>query len=174
MFKNLHFKNDNHDLIQKISDEEYNDFLEAIFQRGRDQKKCNNASCNKGGSTKICSGCRNVRYCSKECQAIDWKRHKQLCNQHTKQQVELTVFMSEKTPKEYYHSIISCALEKLSIGIEFACNIITEYTASEKHIVSQSFMQQNSTHPNMNDFIKFTTDNTALVIVSTLYRFTLV
>ncbi|KAF8982266.1 hypothetical protein BDQ17DRAFT_1378916 [Cyathus striatus] len=32
---------------------------------------------NKGNPTlKQCSGCRQIKYCSKACQKIDWKRHK--------------------------------------------------------------------------------------------------
>jgi len=29
--------------------------------------------------TKCCSGCRTIRYCSQECQKIDWPRHKKEC-----------------------------------------------------------------------------------------------
>ncbi|KAF8992050.1 hypothetical protein BDQ17DRAFT_1370030 [Cyathus striatus] len=35
---------------------------------------------NKGNPTlKKCSGCRQIKYCSKECQKADWKRHKREC-----------------------------------------------------------------------------------------------
>lgn len=30
-------------------------------------------------STKMCSVCKNSRYCSKECQKQDWKKHKVIC-----------------------------------------------------------------------------------------------
>ena len=52
---------------------------------------CDNASCGKGttsgvGSTKrtmklrVCGGCKQAHYCSKECQTEDWKqRHKHVC-----------------------------------------------------------------------------------------------
>lgn len=33
---------------------------------------------------KICSSCRSVYYCSKECQIKDWKEHKNECNHSTK------------------------------------------------------------------------------------------
>ena len=29
--------------------------------------------------TYVCGGCRNARYCSRECQAADWKFHKNDC-----------------------------------------------------------------------------------------------
>ena len=43
--------------------------------------ECN--SCHRHGATKKCSKCKDVYYCSQECQASDWKRggHKQLCGQ---------------------------------------------------------------------------------------------
>mmetsp|Transcript_11078 Transcript_11078/g.18108 ORF Transcript_11078/g.18108 Transcript_11078/m.18108 type:complete len:131 (+) Transcript_11078:100-492(+) len=28
---------------------------------------------------KVCSRCRQVRYCGRECQAADWQRHRQHC-----------------------------------------------------------------------------------------------
>ncbi|KAF8992051.1 hypothetical protein BDQ17DRAFT_1413515 [Cyathus striatus] len=35
---------------------------------------------NRGNPTlKNCSGCRQIKYCSKECQKADWKRHKSEC-----------------------------------------------------------------------------------------------
>ena len=42
-------------------------------------KLCDNDGCYKEGKYP-CSGCRAVRYCSKECQKVDWKvRHKAEC-----------------------------------------------------------------------------------------------
>ena len=39
--------------------------------------------CNEEAEKK-CSRCKNVSYCSKKCQAIDWKLHKKICqlNEH--------------------------------------------------------------------------------------------
>lgn len=46
-------------------------------------KTCSGASCMKIevklGEFKACSRCRKVNYCSKECQASDWKKHKSGC-----------------------------------------------------------------------------------------------
>ena len=28
---------------------------------------------------KLCSACKRIRYCSKQCQTTDWKRHKRSC-----------------------------------------------------------------------------------------------
>lgn len=36
-------------------------------------------TCRKGGSSMLCSRCRKVTYCSKECQRQDWKNHKVNC-----------------------------------------------------------------------------------------------
>ena len=36
-------------------------------------------TCGLVGDPKPCAGCRSALYCSKECQASDWKRHKKAC-----------------------------------------------------------------------------------------------
>ena len=50
------------------------------------QKRC--ALCgklgNKENKIKVCSGCMNIWYCSKECQGADWKRHKPDCKEFRK------------------------------------------------------------------------------------------
>ena len=40
------------------------------------QKLC--IVCPKPGK-KLCQGCKNINYCSRECQKRDWKTHKLLC-----------------------------------------------------------------------------------------------
>lgn len=35
-------------------------------------------------STKVCSRCKHMRYCSRDCQAADWRRHKATCNKYSK------------------------------------------------------------------------------------------
>jgi parallel beta-helix repeat protein len=37
------------------------------------------ASCNEKKSLGYCKGCYSVRYCSKDCQRCDWRRHKSVC-----------------------------------------------------------------------------------------------
>ena len=39
---------------------------------------CHNEECAKIGAL-ICSQCKNVGYCSKECQKVDWGSHKRNC-----------------------------------------------------------------------------------------------
>lgn len=40
--------------------------------------KC--ASCNALNAKFRCSSCKSVNYCSKECQASDWRTHKSECS----------------------------------------------------------------------------------------------
>jgi hypothetical protein len=44
-------------------------------------KKCENCESYGGEDSKLltCSGCLTTFYCSKECQKIDWKKHKTHC-----------------------------------------------------------------------------------------------
>jgi len=37
------------------------------------------AECGKSGAASVCTACRRVRYCSKECQRKAWKLHKVVC-----------------------------------------------------------------------------------------------
>lgn len=40
---------------------------------------CSNGSQAESFSLKLCTGCRSVRYCCRECQVADWKAHKAAC-----------------------------------------------------------------------------------------------
>ena len=46
---------------------------------------CSNPACKKVetrfGQFNVCSACRSVYYCSRECQLADWKAHKKACKQ---------------------------------------------------------------------------------------------
>lgn len=42
--------------------------------------------CGSPNNLKLCSACKLVRYCGRECQMADWKNHKELCK---KKQAEL-------------------------------------------------------------------------------------
>jgi hypothetical protein len=44
--------------------------------------KCSNPDCTnaqEGTTLSECSGCRSVRYCSRDCQLAHWSAHKELC-----------------------------------------------------------------------------------------------
>ena len=39
------------------------------------------ALCGKGGAKSKCADCRQVSYCSRDCQKAHWKTHKSVCTQ---------------------------------------------------------------------------------------------
>jgi hypothetical protein len=43
------------------------------------QLRC--AECGKAGKLKVCDGCNDARYCSKDCQTRDWLAHKAICHE---------------------------------------------------------------------------------------------
>jgi hypothetical protein len=60
------------------------------LQTRKPRLMCSAKLCEKDPSKgSVCSECRSVRYCSKECQRADWKiRHKKLCKTLSKNHVE--------------------------------------------------------------------------------------
>ena len=40
--------------------------------------RCQKIECDQPGTLR-CSRCKNVNYCSKDCQTSDWKKHKKQC-----------------------------------------------------------------------------------------------
>lgn len=50
--------------------------LGKYFANGR----CCNLECDKtGGAMRVCSACKVASYCSRECQLLDWRNHKNAC-----------------------------------------------------------------------------------------------
>eukprot|EP00823_Brevimastigomonas_motovehiculus_P004092 TRINITY_DN2614_c0_g1_i1.p1 TRINITY_DN2614_c0_g1~~TRINITY_DN2614_c0_g1_i1.p1 ORF type:complete len:294 (-),score=53.69 TRINITY_DN2614_c0_g1_i1:69-950(-) len=53
--------------------------FEAILASKKHKvENCAHAGCTNAGTLR-CSRCKSARYCSKQCQASDWKRHKSYC-----------------------------------------------------------------------------------------------
>ena len=63
-------------------------FVVNIDTTGKERKVCGNKDCTNveqfDKKFPRCGRCRNMWYCSKECQVKDWKFHKKNCVPHDK------------------------------------------------------------------------------------------
>eukprot|EP01084_Bolivina_argentea_P038276 70775_1 len=49
--------------------------------------KCSN--CSKPNAESLCGGCKKIYYCNQDCQAANWKKHKNLCDYIQKQNKQI-------------------------------------------------------------------------------------
>ena len=78
--------NDDHDIPQEMvtlvddyfKSENKWDLLKSYTLTYSEKTKCGYSQCTKSGSN-FCSKCRDIMYCSKECQKKDWSNHKKEC-----------------------------------------------------------------------------------------------
>jgi hypothetical protein len=45
----------------------------------RECRACTKPVGGEGQPLLVCAGCMGVRYCSRDCQQADWRRHKKMC-----------------------------------------------------------------------------------------------
>src|SRR5581483_5075417 len=89
------------------------------------------ASCDKTDGLKVCGKCKKIKYCSEECQLLDWQFHKQYCD---------IVQRAYKKPTMGFHihrtmTLWDCPKERDLITHSFAaklvetdpCPVIVEY-----------------------------------------------
>ena len=57
-------------------------------------------ACGKGGEAlKKCNACKSVKYCSRQCQSSDWRKHKTRCDHLKERNAELLDdMMAKKMP----------------------------------------------------------------------------
>jgi len=82
-------------------------------------KKCNYVPCEKteimNENFKLCGACKKVKYCSPECQKLDWKdSHKKLCKNEAV--VNLSLFLDSKMPDNSIFSDKICGEAILFYG----------------------------------------------------------
>lgn len=71
--------------LETVAGSFHEDLSGSLEARGMGSSKSGNPQCSKcrktlpEGKVSVCSRCRSVSYCSKECQVADWKQHKVFC-----------------------------------------------------------------------------------------------
>merc|ERR1719237_1421073 len=66
------------------------------------------ARCSRAESSRKCSGCRDVNYCSVVCQRLDWAKHKAACREK----------MQEKTDPSCQHNLEKLVGQPNGLGHE--------------------------------------------------------
>jgi hypothetical protein len=73
---------------------------------------CGLKTCSNEGA-KFCSGCHRTKYCSRECQKKDWKKHESLCfYKKTAPQIEE---MKQKSETKNSENLIRCLHENQNL-----------------------------------------------------------
>ena len=65
---------------EKPTSQERSTFQEEVTQEGSESQLNCCGSCGKAVAKKVCTSCEAICYCDAECQKIQWKQHKTLCN----------------------------------------------------------------------------------------------
>lgn len=92
--------------LLKISDRSMKTGRDVILKEsGCHKPGCKNISCAK------CGKCERVRYCSRECQKKDWKRHKKVCGKEESHRiVSIRVFGDHVDEADLPHNPSSASL----------------------------------------------------------------
>ena len=102
----------------------------------------------------VCTGCRSVHYCDKNCQTLNWKEHRTICNtidKLTKERDELVdlkcSFISHITPK-VQHKLVKLVGERCIIDCEIA-GVVDEAlwdTGAQVSLLSKRWLEKNKGH----------------------------
>lgn len=105
--------------------------LDAKYKEVKDITKigyCHNPQCCipdgdvERSKTKYCSRCRNVTYCSRECQKVDWTRHKPYCDHEAAMIAKFEAKQQGKvqkvTPDPNYDDLMSLCTRLANLTIE--------------------------------------------------------
>jgi len=65
--------------LLELINKSYRRNMKEEMEQSINQQKCE--GCGQKGDYKKCSGCYHVFYCSRNCQALHWKKHKTICKE---------------------------------------------------------------------------------------------
>ena len=171
-FTEARILNDDESLLTQIPDSEYADCLQAIFVKNEHRRRtlqldvCFNSSCSERGTQK-CGRCMQTLYCSKQCQAVHWKVHKKDCGSDRLQMV--TVFAERYAPSMQQQALQDALEENEDVDDDIAplADTIASFAFTEATICPRWFLEQFKGSANIASLKQFTTEDTAMVIVST-------
>jgi hypothetical protein len=73
------------DQIARPTPAEHNQAPQPQPQKKKSQKegclKCGAVTTKTGSPLLKCNACKTVKYCSSDCQKMDWRQHRQMCKQ---------------------------------------------------------------------------------------------
>ena len=139
------------------------------------QQLCFRLGCNSGnsGAPKACAACGTVSYCSKECQRLDWKRHKQFCvlcrpfkdfaSQLTMEQKVCLDRLSRRTLppiREEYRNVFPCDVNHhiyIECGVVSISNQVVEnlsILAGDDTATENLLKRWQEVSPNLYDFLR--------------------
>ncbi|KIK60521.1 hypothetical protein GYMLUDRAFT_97234 [Collybiopsis luxurians FD-317 M1] len=93
---------------------------------------CSNLACDdttRRADLRVCSRCKTVRYCSKECQRADWPKHKPVCLVTSPTIISLTRRMTE------HAMALHRFVHVLYVGAIFALDLTNDPAAADKFFV---------------------------------------
>lgn len=85
--------------------------------KGRACKYCRKSDCKLSS----CSTCRSAHYCGKECQQLDWKSHKCVCEAVKRMHIQVNILVDEHSPLDLRVGVVGSGCFDADEAFAAAC-----------------------------------------------------